>query len=83
LLLVSDMSRRILFFRHTLAELDEMVESCSEAVAEAKKREACGSGPPSGQDSSAGAAEESTLRQSSDDTAVESQAVTQIAAGRP
>ena len=33
------MSRRILFFRHTLSELDDMVESCCQAVAEAKKRE--------------------------------------------
>ena len=34
-----DMSRRILFFRHSLSELDEKVESCTAAVAEAKKRE--------------------------------------------
>jgi len=38
------MSRRILFFRHSLSELGELVQSCKDAVTEAKAREAAASG---------------------------------------
>ena len=67
------MSERVLYFRHPLSELDKMVESCAEAVAEAKKREAAGSAASTSQNGSAGADGESAQVMSSD-TAVEAKA---------
>lgn len=68
-LLSPDMSRRILFFRHSVSELDQMVESCSQAVAEAKRRQGVGAADQaphtSGKDGSTEAVEEPKVTQPS------------------